>query len=162
MKTRELARLALLCAAAMILSYLESLVPLPIPVPGVKLGLANLAVVFAFYRLGTREAAAVSLVRVVTIAVLFGSVLSLAYSLAGAALSLASMALLKKTDLFSPWSVSVAGGVMHNVGQLLAARILLETDLFLYYLPALALSGVVCGAAIGLAAAVLIRRVRLP
>ncbi|MBR4579494.1 MAG: Gx transporter family protein [Oscillospiraceae bacterium] len=162
MKNRTLAELSLLCALAMILSYLESLVPIPIPVPGIKLGLANLAVVFAVYRLGIRQAAAVSLVRVVTIALLFGSVLSLAYSLSGAALSLLSMALLKAAKRFSPWAVSVAGGVAHNIGQLLAAAVLLETRLFLYYLPVLMLSGVVCGAAIGILAAVLIRRVRRP
>ena len=162
MKVRKLAELSLLCALAMILSYLESLVPVPVPVPGVKLGLANLAVVFAFYRLGTREAVAVSLVRVLSIAMLFGSVLSLAYSLAGAALSLLSMGLLKRIDRFSPWAVSVVGGVMHNVGQLAAASLILETRLFLYYLPVLALSGIVCGAAIGAAAAVLIQRVRRP
>ena len=162
MKNRTLAELSLLCALAMILSYLESLVPIPIPVPGIKLGLANLAVVFAVYRLGIRQAAAVSLVRVVTIALLFGSVLSLAYSLSGAALSLLSMALLKAAKRLSPWAVSVAGGVAHNIGQLLAAAVLLETRLFLYYLPVLMLSGVVCGAAIGILAAVLIRRVRRP
>ena len=162
MKNRTLAELSLLCALAMILSYLESLVPIPIPVPGIKLGLANLAVVFAVYRLGIRQAAAVSLVRVVTIALLFGSVLSLAYSLSGAALSLLSMALLKAAKRFSPWAVSVAGGVAHNIGQLLAAAVLLETRLFLYYLPVLMLSGVVCGAAIGILSAVLIRRVRRP
>ena len=126
MKTKKITVLALLTTAAMILSYLESLLP-SIAVPGVKMGLANIAVIFALYRLGFREALAVSLVRVAMVSTLFGSLGALLYSLAGACLSLIVMAVLKKLDLFSETGVSVAGGVGHNLGQVLMAMLLLDT-----------------------------------
>lgn len=109
MKTSKLARYGLLVALALVLSYAESLVP-PIGVPGVKLGLPNLVVIFALYRLGTRDAWVLSLVRVLLVSMLFGTGVSLAYSLAGAVLSLAVMCLLKRTGKFSETGVSVAGG----------------------------------------------------
>ncbi|MBQ7737708.1 MAG: Gx transporter family protein [Oscillospiraceae bacterium] len=160
MKTRKLAALSLLTALALILSYVESMVPAPVPVPGVKLGLANLAVVFALYALGFRAAAMISLVRVAAVAVLFGSGVSLLYSLAGAVLALAVMGALKAGGRFSSVAVSVAGGVAHNAGQILVASLLLRTELFTYYLPFLIVSGVITGAAIGAVSGILVRRVR--
>lgn len=108
MKTRVMTTAALLAAAAMILSYVESLLP-SVGIPGVKMGLANIAVIFALYRLGWRLAAWISLVRVVTVTLLFGTVAALAYSLAGAVLSLLVMGVLRRTERFSPMGVSVAG-----------------------------------------------------
>ena len=105
MKASKVAQYGLLTALALVLSYLESLVP-PLGVPGVKLGLPNLAVVFALYRLGFKDACAISLVRVVLVALLFGNGAALAYSIAGAALSLALMGLLKRTGKFSSVGVS--------------------------------------------------------
>lgn len=110
MKTRVMTTAALLAAAAMILSYVESLLP-SVGIPGVKMGLANIAVIFALYRLGWRLAAWISLVRVVTVTLLFGTVAALAYSLAGAVLSLLGHGGLRGRERFSPWGVSVAGGV---------------------------------------------------
>ena len=110
MKASKVAQYGLLIALALVLSYLESLVP-PLWVPGVKLGLPNLAIVFALYRLGFKDACVISLVRVVLVALLFGNGAALAYSVAGAALSLSLMGLLKKTGKFSSVGVSVAGGV---------------------------------------------------
>ena len=118
MKASKIAQYGLLTALALVLSYLESLIP-PLWVPGVKLGLPNLAVVFALYRLGWKDACAISLVRVVLVTLLFGNGAALAYSIAGAALSLSLMGLLKKTRKFSTVGVSVAGGVAHNAGELL-------------------------------------------
>lgn len=161
MKTRRLALLAMLSALAMILSYVESQIPSPVPVPGVKLGLANLAVVFALYALDWRAAALVSLVRVIVVSVMFGSGVSLLYSLAGAVLALGAMLALRRSGKFSPMAVSVAGGVMHNVGQVLVASVLLSRDLFAYYLPFLLISGTLTGALIGAAAAVVVDRVKL-
>ena len=158
MKTKKLTLMALLTAAAMILSYVESLLP-SVGIPGVKLGLANIAVIFTLYRLGWKEAFAVSLVRVGMAALLFGSVGALIYSFAGAVLSLAVMALLRRTKVFSSVGVSVAGGVAHNVGQILMAMWVLETETLLYYLPVLALSGVAGGIVIGLCGALLVRRI---
>ena len=153
MKTRRITLMALLTAAAMILSYVESLLPSP-GIPGVKLGLANIAVIFALYRLGWKEAAAISLVRVGMVSLLFGSVGALFYSLAGAVLSL-----LRRLDVFSPVGVSVAGGVSHNVGQILMAVVLLETERLIWYLPVLILTGLGGGIRVGRCGAALVKRI---
>ncbi len=160
-KTKLLARYALLVALAMSLSWLESLVPLPFAVPGIKLGLPNLVVVFVLYRLSLRDAAAISLVRVLLVSFTFGSAYSFAYSLAGAALSLAVMALMKRTEKFSILGVSVAGGVCHNIAQLAVAAAVLGTARLAWYLPVLLVSGTAAGVAVGAAGALVTERVRL-
>lgn len=157
-KTKRLVLLAMLTAVAMILSYVESLLP-SVGIPGVKMGLANIAVIFALFRFGWKEAAALSLVRVVLVSLLFGSVGAMLYSLAGAVLSLAVMALLRRIDRFSTVGISVAGGVAHNAGQILMAMLILQTKQLLGYLPLLAVSGIAGGVLTGLAAALLIRRI---
>ena len=157
-KTKRLVLLAMLTAVAMILSYVESLLP-SVGIPGVKMGLANSAVIFALFRFGWKEAAALSLVRVVLVSLLFGSVGAMLYSLAGAVLSLAVMALLRRIDRFSTAGISVAGGVAHNAGQILMAMLILQTKQLLGYLPVLAVSGIAGGVLTGLAAALLIRRI---
>lgn len=148
----------MLTAVAMILSYVESLLP-SVGIPGVKMGLANIAVIFALFRFGWKEAAALSLVRVLLVSLLFGSVGAMLYSLAGAVLSLAVMALLRRIDRFSTVGISVAGGVAHNAGQILMAMLILQTKQLLGYLPVLAVSGIAGGVLTGLAAALLIRRI---
>ena len=158
MKTKKLALLSMCVALAMILSFVESQIPALIAVPGVKAGLANIAVVFALYRLGAKEAVCISLVRVFLVALLFGSVMSLWYSLAGAVLSLTAMILLKKCGKFSCVAVSVAGGVLHNMGQIIMACLVLETNIIKYYAPFLVLSGTLSGIAIGLVSALIIKR----
>lgn len=157
-KTKRLVLLAMLTAVAMILSYVESLLP-SVGIPGVKMGLANIAVIFALFRFGWKEAAALSLVRVLLVSLLFGSVGAMLYSLAGAVLSLAVMALLRRIDRFSTVGISVAGGVAHNAGQILMAMLILQTKQLLVYLPVLAVSGIAGGVLTGLAAALLIRRI---
>lgn len=157
-KTKRLVLLAMLTAVAMILSYVESLLP-SVGIPGVKMGLANIVVIFALFRFGWKEAAALSLVRVLLVSLLFGSVGAMLYSLAGAVLSLAVMALLRRIDRFSTVGVSVAGGVAHNAGQILMAMLILQTKQLLGYLPVLAVSGIAGGVLTGLAAALLIRRI---
>lgn len=157
-KMKRLVLLAMLTAVAMILSYVESLLPL-VGIPGVKMGLANIAVIFALFRFGWKEAAALSLVRVVLVSLLFGSVGAMLYSLAGAVLSLAVMALLRRIDRFSTVGISVAGGVAHNAGQILMAMLILQTKQLLGYLPVLAVAGIAGGVLTGLAAALLIRRI---
>jgi len=160
-KTKKIAVLALTIALAMILSFVESQIPAFVAIPGVKVGLANIAVVFALYKLGWREAALISLVRVFMVSVLFGTAVSLFYSVAGAVLSLAGMILLKKTGLFSTVAVSVSGGVLHNVGQIIMACLLLETNVIKYYLPFLILSGVIAGVVIGAVSAIMVKRVEV-
>ena len=161
MNSREIARYALLTALALALSWLESLVPVSAAAPGVKLGLTNLVVIFALYRMGLRAAAAVSLARVGLVSMTFGNAYSFAYSLAGAALSLAVMALLRRTGRFSILGVSVAGGVSHNIAQILVAMAALGTGRLAWYLPALLVSGVAAGVAIGAVGGVLTERIKI-
>lgn len=158
-KPKSIALLGICAALAMVLSYVESFIPVSFAVPGIKLGLANIAVIFALYKLGAKEAVLVSLVRIVWIAILFGNVLTLAYSVAGAALSLTLMILLKRADRFSVVGVSVVGGIMHNTGQILVAMLIMETAQIVYYLPALCISGIAAGVAVGAVSALLIKRV---
>ena len=160
METRKIARMGLLTALALILSSVESLIPAFVAVPGVKMGLANIVVVFALYTLGPGEAAIVSIIRVLLSSLLFGSILSLSYSAAGAIISLLSMIIMMKTKIFGVTSVSVTGGVFHNLGQILVACLVLETDVLLYYLPVLILSGTITGAVIGIASSIVIKRLQ--
>ncbi len=159
METRKVVHMGMLIALAMVLSFIESQIPAFIAVPGIKLGLANIAVVFALYSLGFREALGVSLIRVVLSAILFGSVLSGLYSAAGAILSLLGMALLKKSGFFGTVGVSVSGAVLHNLGQIGIACFILRTQALVYYLPFLILSAVVSGVVIGIVSAVLVERI---
>lgn len=159
MKQKKLMTEAMLCGLALILSYVESLFPLSIAVPGIKMGLPNLVIVFALYRLGAGSAARISLVRVAVIALLFGNLYSFMYSVAGAALSLFLMTLLRKLPGLHTAGVSVAGAVMHNAAQIGVAMIILGTDKIIYYLPALLVSGVVSGVVIGVLAALMIARI---
>ena len=162
MSSRRLARYALLTALAMALSWLESLVPLAgVVPPGVKLGLTNLVVIFALYRMSLRDAAVISLIRVVLVAFTFGNSYSFAYSLAGATLSLAVMALLKRSRKFSLLGVSVAGGVSHNIAQVLVAMAVMETSRLAWYLPVLLVSGIAAGVCVGAAGALIVKRIRL-
>lgn len=162
MSSRRLARYALLTALAMALSWLESLVPLAgVVPPGVKLGLTNLVVIFALYRMSLRDAAAISLIRVVLVAFTFGNSYSFAYSLAGAALSLAVMALLKRSGKFSLLGISVAGAVSHNIAQVLVAMAVMETSRLAWYLPVLLVSGIAAGVCVGAAGALIVKRIRL-
>ena len=158
--TRKLTRLALMATFALILSYLESKIPPLAAIPGVKVGLANIVVIFALYKMGLKEAIIVSAIRIFIVAMLFGSPVSMLYSLAGAVLSLAVMFLLKKFTPLGKVAVSVSGGVMHNVGQIAVASIILDTNVVVYYLPFLILSGTIAGIAVGTAGAILVKRVK--
>lgn len=157
---KRIARYALLVSLAMVLSWLESLIVFPGLLPGMKVGLTNLVVVFALYRMSPRDAAAVSLARVALVSLTFGNAYSFAYSLAGAALSLAVMTGLKRTGWFSILGVSISGGVCHNLGQLGVAMAVLGTARLGWYLPWLMAGGVAAGTAVGAAGGVLVDRVR--
>ena len=152
------AEYGLLLALALVLSYVESFIPLSFAVPGVKLGLANIVVLFALYRTGAVPALILSLLRVLLVSFMFGNAFALVYSLSGAILSWGLMSLLKKSGRFSPVGIGIAGGVAHNIGQLLCAMTVLETGRLAYYLPVLLVSGTVAGTLIGLAAGMTIKR----
>ncbi|MBR6675827.1 MAG: Gx transporter family protein [Clostridia bacterium] len=158
--TKKIVLLGMCCAAAMILSYVESFVPFG--VPGLKVGLPNVVTVFLLYRFGWREAGAVSVVRCVLTSLLFGSVMSLAYSLAGGALSIAVMSLLKRCRLFSAVGVSVAGGISHNAGQIAVAVAVMNTREIAYYMPVLAVGGTLAGIVIGICGALVLHRFQRP
>lgn len=158
MKIRKIAFLGLSITLAMILSFVESQIPVFTTIPGMKVGLPNLVMVFLLYRVGWKETVIVSLIRTFLVALLFGNLQSLIFSIAGAVLSLTGMILLKKTGLFSSIAVSVTGGVLHNVGQIIAACLWTGTVQIAYYLPALLVSGVCAGIAIGLIAGFLLKR----
>ena len=161
MRNKKIATSALMIALAMILSFVESQIPSFFPIPGIKLGLANIAVIFALYRLSIKDAIVVSLIRVVVVSTLFGTSLTLAYSLSGAVLSLLIMVLLKKSDRFSIVGVSVAGGISHNIGQIIMAIILMHNSVISYDLPFLIISGIVTGVVIGLVSAKIVERVKI-
>ncbi len=158
MKARTIARYGLLITLALVLSYLESLIPAFFAVPGMKLGLTNLVVLLALYRMGGAPAMVINLVRIFLVSLLFGNVLSLLFSLTGGLLSGAVMILLKRSGHFSMLGVSMAGGVAHNAGQILMAMLVLETWQVVSYLLVLWLTGLAAGLAIGLICYEVMRR----
>ena len=158
-RTKKLTVLAMIFSFALILSFVESQIPALVAIPGVKVGLANIVVVFLLYKLGWKYAAAVSGTRVFLVGLLFGNGVSILYSAAGAVVSFVFMLLLKKTDKFSYTAVSVAGGVMHNLGQIGMACVVMGTDVLKYYAPFLVLSGTLAGIVIGLLAAIMVKRI---
>ena len=158
----KIALLGMCTAIAMVFAWVESqLPPLMAAVPGVKMGLPNIAIIFILYRFGWKEASAVSFVRIVAVSLLFGNPMTLAYSLAGGFLSLLGMTLLKKTDLLSCVGVSVAGGVLHNVGQILMAMVIMSTAGLGYYLIILTVTGIASGVFVGLCGSFAVKRIRI-
>ena len=159
-KAKTTALMGLFTALAMVLAYVEVLLPpLFAAVPGIKMGLPNIIIIFLLYRRGLRWAAIVSLLRIALVAMLFGNAMTLLYSLAGGTLSLLLMALLRRRDCLSTIGVSVVGGVAHNVGQVLMAMLLLDTTQLLYYLAVLTITGVIAGIVIGLAGSAMIKKI---
>jgi heptaprenyl diphosphate synthase len=159
--TKRLATTAVLVSLALILSFVESRIPAFFPIPGIKLGLANIVTLFAIYRLGAMNAVYISLVRVSLASVLFGTFPSFLYAAAGATLSLLVMVLVKKLTPLTTVTVSVLGGVAHNVAQVAVASVILSTNVVIYYLPPLLLSGTVAGVAIGLVGGLLVKKVKI-
>ena len=155
---RKTAYLGLLCAAAIILGYIESLFPVFVGIPGMKLGLPNLAIVMLLYLYSWREALAVSVVRIIVIGFLFGNLFSIAFSLAGALLSLFCMVLAKKVLKLSCIGVSLLGGVSHNAGQILVAMAIVENVRVGYYFSVLAITGMITGIVIGILSGEMVKR----
>lgn len=156
---KKVAVYGMLIALAFIFSYLESLIPIPIPVQGIKLGLANLVVVLALYLLGEKPAFSISIVRILLVGFTFGGMSTMLYSLVGGIASLGMMIILKKTKWFSMVGISIIGGVFHNIGQICVAAIVLESGTIFAYLPVLLLSGCITGAMIGLLTGIILPRV---
>ena len=150
LKASSIARAAMLTALALVFSYVELLLPFSVGIPGIKPGFANIVIVFALYMLDGRYAVLVNICRVLLSSLLFGTTFSALYAAAGAVISLAAMILLKKTNLFSVTAVSAAGGVFHNLGQLLVAALVVKTPEAALYFPVLLFSGVAAGTIVGI------------
>ena len=159
-RTKAVALTGISASLALLLSYVEFLLPpIFVAVPGIKIGLPNVVIIYVLYSMGLKYAALVSFVRIVISSLLFGNVMTFAYSVAGATLSLLIMALLKRIDKLSPVGVSVAGGVCHNLGQILMAMLLLDTPQIAFYMLVLTLTGTVSGVFIGLCGSLLVKKV---
>ena len=160
-KTKKIATYGVMAALAMILSYVEMQLPAFVAIPGVKMGLTNIVVIVALYKMGNKSAIFINIVRIIAVSLLFGTLMSFAFSFAGGMLSTLVMILLKKTDKFSTVGVSVAGGITHNIGQIRAAMLLLNTKAIIWYLPVLWLSGILSGLLIGLIGAIIVKRIKV-
>ena len=160
MKTKKIAYLGLLVALAFIFSYIETLIPINIGVPGAKLGLANLVIIVALYTIGERNAFLLSMVRIVLVGFTFANLASMLYSLSGGILSFLAMCIAKRSGKLSTTGVSVVGGVFHNVGQILMAIWVVKTASLVYYLPVLIIAGLASGVAIGILGAMVTKRVK--
>ena len=166
---QQLAAIGMLSALALVLSFLESLIPFQPGLPGIKLGLANLVIVFALYRMNVHSALLINTVRILLSSLLFSGLFGLLYSAAGAAASLTAMTLLLqinrkreqvgKSILFSIFGVSMTGGVFHNLGQLLVAILFLSSLNLIYYLPVMIISGIVMGLINGMIARLLLQKI---
>lgn len=152
LRTKKLALSAILAALAMILSYVEAMVPMPVPIPGIKLGLANLVILLAIYRLGFKYALAINCIRILVTGLLFTGAFGILYSLAGGLLSLLVMYLLYRTGIFSMVGVSMAGGVAHNLGQLLTACLIMSNIRLMSYFAVLLFAGMGSGILMGIVA----------
>ena len=158
-RNRKISRTALLVTIAVLLGYVENLFPPPVPVPGIKIGLANAVVILLLYTKQVKEAFCVSFMKVFLCTLLFGTPVSFLYSLSGAVLSLCIMLLAKKTSLFSLIGVSGLGGISHNLAQLVCAFFFVGKGALLY-IPVLCISGAVCGVLTGFATQIILKRGR--
>lgn len=159
-KSKAIAFTGICTALALILAYIEILIPPIFPaVPGIKMGLPNIIIVFLLYRRGPVSAIVVSLLRTVLVTILFGNGMAFMYSLAGSVLSMIIMILLQKLNFLSTVGVSVAGAIAHNLGQTLMAMVLLDTSEIAYYMVVLTVAGTIAGVFIGICGSLLIKRV---
>ena len=158
--SKNIAKYGLLTALAIIFGYVEFLIPVSLAIPGTKLGIANIVVLFSLYFLGTKGAMLISLVRIVISGLLFGGIFSMLYSLAGGILSFVVMALLYKNRHISPIGTSIAGGVCHNIGQLCVAVAVMQTPSIFSLFPYLACIGAVTGAVNGVLTNIILRRMK--
>ena len=152
MNYRKIPYYGLFAALAILMGYVEFMIPVPVPIPGVKLGLANVIVIIMLYFMDAKSAFFVSLIRVLLSGLLFAGFAGMLYSMAGALCSFAVMVLLQRTGKFSMIGVSVAGGIFHNIGQIVVASLVVQNVRMAYYLPFLLVSGVVTGVLIGIVA----------
>lgn len=157
---KKIAYLSMFLALALVCSYVETLIPFPIGIPGVKLGLTNIIVILVLYCIGEKEAILISILRIFLSGFMFGNAFAIIYSLAGGILSFIFMMIMKRTKKFSVITVSVAGGISHNIGQMLLASVLIESYYIVSYLPVLLISGTITGFLIGVLGQEIIIRIK--
>lgn len=160
MKTRNVATYGMLIALAFILSYIESIIPIPVPIPGIKIGLANLVVITALFTMGPKQAFVLSMIRIVLVGFTFGNLSTMMFSFAGGMLSWLLMVAAKRWKRFSMTGVSILGGIGHNTGQILVAMWVINSSVLLYYLPFLIISGLITGAVIGIVGALITTNIK--
>lgn len=156
-KTKQIAFIGVIAAFAIILSYIESLVSFAFFVPGIKLGLANMAVVIVMQIYGNKEALIINFIRILITGLLFTNMFSIIFSLCGGVISFIVMALLNKGNRFSIMGISVAGGVSHNIGQICVAMLIIKTYNIGYYIPVLVVAGIVTGMIIGIISSMVVK-----
>lgn len=157
-KAKKVALYGILIALAMVMSFVESLIPIPIPVPGVKLGLANLVTITGLYLVGIPGTVCVTILRVVLVGFTFGNPYSMIYGLSGSLMSLLVMAIAKKSNWFSQVGISILGGVFHNIGQITFAALIVQTIGVYVYFPALLAAGCIAGTVIGILGGIMTER----
>lgn len=157
----DVALYGMFISVALVMSYIEAIIPIKPPVPGMKLGLANIVIIWVMYSMGMRPAVIISILRVLLSGFLFGSIYSMMFGLAGAALSITVMYFVRKIKKFTMVGVSIAGGVSHNIGQIIVAVFVLGNSRISYYLPFLMVSGVVAGIAVGIIGSVLYKKIKI-
>ncbi|MFI3115668.1 MAG: Gx transporter family protein [Clostridia bacterium] len=156
--SRKVATYSLLISLCLILSYVEAIIPFNFAIPGIKLGLSNIVVLFTLYKLGVKSAFCINLLRILLAGFLFSHPVTIIYSLCGGFLSFLGMVITKSTKILSPISVSVTGGVFHNIGQIIAASVMLSSDKVVYYLPVLLFFGLITGLLTGYVGAIVVER----
>ena len=159
MKPIRITYIALLSALAAVFGYIESLFPIPVPIPGIKLGLSNIVILFALIKMNRRDAFLIMVIKVTICSILFSGINSFFYSLSGGIFSFFAMVFAQKLDL-SKIGMSMAGGVFHNLGQIFAAYLLLSSFSAFYYLPVLTVVGLFVGAAVGILCSMVISRLK--
>ena len=159
-KSESVAYIGLFSAFAIIISYIEALIPINIGIPGIKLGLPNIVIVLAIYLIDNKAGIIINIIRVLVVGILFGNAFSILYSLSGGILSFLVMVLLKKTEKFSCISVSITGGISHNIGQIIVAAWIVNSYNVFFYVPVLLFAGLLTGLLIGVIAKEVIVRLK--
>lgn len=159
MKTK-VAHFGVLVALALILSYVETWIPINFGIPGIKLGLSNLVIIISIYKYGLKKSFFLGITKVLLSNILFGNLSSMIFGLIGMICSVFLMCILKKTRKFSVIGISMAGGIAHNLGQIFVAMFIIQSFAIIFYLPFLLLSGMITGILIGIVANEIIKRIR--
>lgn len=158
LKSTKVAYFGVLTSLALIFSYVESLIPIQFGIPGIKLGLANLITIIALFRMSEKEAYLISVTRVILSGFMFGNLFAILYSLAGSMLSITMMIFFRKSEKFSIYGISMAGGVFHNVGQIIMAMLVIQSTTIIGYLPVLLIAGLITGLVIGVISNEMLKR----